>query len=119
MVAIPINKPGGGATITMRGTVILALDAIHLGAVALYDAEQGFVQVVPMVPRVFRHSDTINPWRVDVPDTMLSVVVNKHCNFIKAKMIWEMPIVIWMPIGVNARLDRGYDIGIFRGHDGA
>ncbi len=34
-VAIPIAKPGGGATITMQGMVILVLDAIHLEAVAL------------------------------------------------------------------------------------
>jgi hypothetical protein len=34
-VAIPIAESGDGATITMRGMVILALDAICLGAVAL------------------------------------------------------------------------------------
>jgi hypothetical protein len=67
----------------MRGTVILALDAILLGVVALYNAEQGFIQVVPVIPRVFRHSDTINSWSVDVLDTMFSVVVNKHHNFIR------------------------------------
>jgi hypothetical protein len=120
-VAIPIAKPGGVATITMWGTVILALNAIHLGAVALYlyNAEQGFARVVPIIPRVFRHSDTIKPWSVDVPDTIFSVVVNKHHNFIKSKLIREMPIVIWMPIGVDAHLDHGDDVGVFQGHDGA
>jgi hypothetical protein len=118
-VAIPIAKPGGVAMITMQGTVILALNAIHLGAVALYNAEQGFARVVPLIPRVFRHSNTIKPWSVDVPDTIFSVVVNKHHNFIKSKLIREMPMVIWMPIGVNAHLDRGDDVGVFQGHDGA
>jgi hypothetical protein len=101
----------------MQGTVILALNAIRLGVVALYDAEQEFVRVVPIVPRVFRHINMIDPWSVDVPDMMFSIVVDKHCNFITAKLIWEMPIVIWMPIGVNARLDRGYDVCIFQGRD--
>jgi hypothetical protein len=35
MAAIQIPKPGGGTTITMQGTVILALDANHLGVVTL------------------------------------------------------------------------------------
>jgi hypothetical protein len=94
-VAIPIAKTGGGITITMRGMVILVLDATHLGAVvALYNAEQEFVQVVPVVPHVFRHSNTINPCSVDVPNTMFSIVVDKHRNFMKAKLIREMPIII-------------------------
>jgi hypothetical protein len=118
-VATPIAKPGDSATITMRGTVILVLDAIHLGAVALYNTEQGFVQVIPIIPSVFRHSNTIYPWSVDVLVMMLSIVVNKHRNFFKAKLIRETPIVIWMPIGVDAHLDHGYDVGVFRGRDGA
>ncbi len=55
----------------------------------------------------------INPWSVDVPDRMFSIVVNKHRNFIKANLIQEMPIIIWMPIGVDACLDRGYNVGVF------
>ncbi len=103
----------------MQGTVILALNAIRLGVVALYDAEQEFVRVVPIVPRVFRHINMIDPWSVDVPDMMFSIVVDKHNNFVKAKLIREMPIVIWMPIGVDAHLDHGDNVGVFRGRDGA
>jgi hypothetical protein len=118
-VAILIAESGVGAMITMRGTVILVLDAIHLGAVALYNAEQEFIRVVPIVPCLFRHSNTIDPWSVDVPDMMFSIVVDKHCNFITAKLIWEMPIVIWMPIGVDACLDHGDNVRVFQGRDGA
>ncbi len=55
----------------------------------------------------------IDLWSVDVPDMMFSIVVNKHRDFIKAKLIREMPIFIWMPTGVDAHLDRGYNIGVF------
>ncbi len=64
---------------------------------------------------MFWHSNTIDLWSVDVPDMMFSIVVDKHHDFIKAKLIREMPIVIWMPIGVNAYLDHGDNVGIFRG----
>ena len=56
---------------------------------------------------------------MDVPDGVLGIGMYQHSDFAKAELIWEVSVVVGMPIGIDTRHDRSNNISILGGCNGS
>jgi hypothetical protein len=98
--------------------ILISVKAMESWGVALEVAEGCFV-ILRSIPRGIHTCHTVDPRGVQVPDAMFCIIVDQRSNAVQSQVVGEYTIIIRVAVGVDACLQIGDNVGIFRGCDSA